>query len=185
MVQVRSGVVLISLLLAAATSADDAARVAAAKLTLANGDFTAGRLIDSDQPQVLRWQGDGFVSPFEFPQRDVVSIHFPSPDQRPVPTGDYCFELAGGDLLFGNLIGLSEEAAELELPMFGRTQLARSSIRRIRRWGGGADLLYLGPNGVADWDLSSPANAWRDESGHLITDQDGAFIQKDFRLPAQ
>jgi len=177
--------VLIAFFLVAATSAEGAEPVAAAKLTLANGDFATGRLIDSDQPQVLRWQGDGFVSPFDFMQRDVVSIHFSSPDERPVPTGDYCFELAGGDLLFGQLVGLSEQTAELELPLFGRTQLTRSSIRRIRRWGDGADLLYLGPNGLADWDLSSPVNAWRDESGHLITDQDGAFIQKDFKLPAQ
>lgn len=177
--------VLFAFLLVAATSAEDAAPVASAKLTLANGDFTAGRLIDSDQPQMFRWQGDGFVSPFDFMQRDVVSIHFPSPAERPVPTGDYCFELAGGDVLFGKLVGLSEETAELEVPLFGRIQLARSSLRRIRRWGDGADLLYLGPNGLADWDLAAPASAWRDESGHLITDQHGAFIQKDFKLPAQ
>ncbi len=179
-------VALLAFLLLTGTSAEGAEPPSdVSKLTLANGDFTAGRLIDSEQPHVIRWQAEGFVAPFEFAQRDVVSLHLASPGERQVPTGDYSFEMASGDLLFGKLVGLSEETVELELPLFGRTQLARSSLRRIRRWGDAADLLYLGPNGLADWDLSSPTDAWQEESGHLITGQDGAFIQKDFKLPAQ
>ena len=176
---------LIASLLAQATSADDAGPPVHAKLSLTTGDFTAGELIDSEQPDVVRWQSDDFVSPFEFPRQSMASIHFPTREARPIPTGDYCFELAGGDLLFGKLLGLSEKSVELELPMFGPTQLAKSSLRRILRWGDGADLLYMGPNGLGDWDVSSPAKAWREESGHVITDRDGAFIHKDFKLPDQ
>lgn len=179
------GVLLAFLLAAATVAAEDPASVAPAKLTLANGDFSTGVLIDSDQPHVLRWQGDGFVSPLDFTQRNVNSIQFPSPAERPVPAGEYCFELAGGDLLFGKLVGLSEETVQVELPLFGSIQLARSRIGRIRRWGDGADLLYLGPNGLADWNTSPPANAWRDESGHLISNRNGASIHKDFELPAR
>lgn len=181
--QLVSLCILVSFFAITAAVADDPS--ASAKLTMATGDFTTGKLIDSDQPDVLRWHGNGFVAPFEFTRRNVISIHFPAREARPVPTGDYCFELVDGDLLFGKLLGLSEETAELELPLFGRTQLTRSSIQRILRWGDGADVLYLGPNGLGDWDASSPANAWREESGHIITDRDGAFIHKDFKLPAQ
>ena len=177
--------VLVACLLATTTSVAEERQLAAAKLTLANGDFITGQLLDTKQPHVVRWQGDGFVSPFEFTQRNVSSIQFPSAQDRPAPTGDYCFELAGGDLLFGKLIGLSEDTAELDLTLFGHTQLVRSNIRRIRRWGDTADLLYLGPNGLADWDTTSPANAWQVESGHLTTEEAGAFLHKDFKLPAQ
>lgn len=172
-------------LLVATTAAADTAQVVSPMLTLPKGEFTSGKLIEADQPNVLRWQADGFVTPFDFQGRNVVSIHFPTPAERPVPTGEYCFELSGGDLLFGELVSLAEETVELALPMFGRTAVARSRLRRIRRWGDGSELLYLGPNGLADWDMSSPANSWQDESGHLVTDRGGAFIHNDFKLPAQ
>lgn len=173
------------LFLSTTLTADDPAASVEAKLSLANGDFVAGKLVDSDQPETLRWQAKDFATPFSFSRRSVTAIHFPGSEERPVPTGEYCFELAGGDLVFGSLVGLSEESVELNLPLFGKTDLSRASLRRILRWGDGADLLYLGPNGLLGWDTASPGGAWREDSGHLVSAKQGAFIHNDFKLPAQ
>lgn len=187
MIQTRfaAGVSIALFLFSSLASGQEAAPGSPAKLSLVSGDHVSGKLIDSDAPDILRWQGEDFASPFHFNRQNIVAIHFPAPDERPVPTGDYCLELVGGDLVFGSLVGLSEETAELDLPLFGKTRLPRANVRRILRWGDGTDLLYLGPNGLAGWDSVSPKDAWREDSGHLFTDRQGAFIHGDFNLPAQ
>ena len=40
-----------------------------------------------------------------------------------------------------------------------------------------------GPSGLSEWDKSGPAGAWRQEANHLATDQDGAYIAGDLRIP--
>lgn len=157
----------------------------ASTLRLANGDHVTGELMDCDRPDILRWQGSAFTAPFDFDQKGVSVVHFPPPAERPKPTGEYCIELAGGDLLFGSLVGLSSEEAELEVQRFGLVHIQRANIRRMLRWSDGADLVYLGPNGLAEWDKPMPDGAWRQEGGHLVTDQDGATIVGDFGMPAK
>ncbi len=80
----------------------------------------------------------------------------------PKPDGDFCFELAGGDILFGTLVALDDKQAELDIPRIGRLHVERSIIHRIYRWRGSADLVYLGPNGLAGWNETVAARArWR------------------------
>lgn len=154
-------------------------------LRLANGDYVAGELIDCDRSDVLRWQGSGFTAPFAFDRKAVSVIHFPTPPERPKPKGEYSLELVGGDLLFGSLVGLSADEAELDMPRFGIVHVQRAYIRRMVRWRDGADLIYVGPNGLAEWDKPLPDGSWRQEGGHLVTDQDGATIVGDFGMPAK
>src|SRR5438874_8562118 len=89
-------------------------------LHLADGGSTPGELKDSDRPGVLRWQSPPFVAPFDFDVRGVAAVHWPPPAESPKPGGDYCFELAGGDVLFGALAGLDDQAADLDVPRLGR-----------------------------------------------------------------
>jgi peroxiredoxin len=212
--------------LAAATAgASDppANRPGAAVLHLTDGSFAAGKLVDSARPGVLRWQAQGFVSPFEFSASRVSAVHWPPPAAMPKPGGDYCFELAGGDVLFGILVALDDKEAELDVPRIGRLHVQRAAIHRIVRWRDSADLVYLGPNGLSGWQEAEPprpaagnagmpvaveaararrpgaANVvivpveppapprkgWREESGQLQTDQEGASIRGDFGIPAR
>src|SRR5262249_2306527 len=106
----------------------------AADLHLRNGGFVPGELVDSDQPNLVRWQGKSFVLPFLFALSGFSAVHFPVPAELPKPSGDYCFELAEGDVLYGSLLGLSETEAELEVPRAGRIHVERSAINRIYRW---------------------------------------------------
>ena len=181
-----------------------------AVLHLTDGSFASGELVDSTQPGVFRWQASAFVSPFEFPVNRVNAIHWPPPAAIASPEGDYCFELAGGDVLFGTLVALDDKGAVLDLPRIGRLQVTRSTVHRIYRWRGSADLIYLGPNGLAGWTETArrtgtnvdvnivrqngstprrrrraPGIGWYEESGQLVTDREGASIQGNFSIPAK
>jgi thiol-disulfide isomerase/thioredoxin len=156
-------------------------------LHLADGGFVPGKLVDSDREGVLRWQGTPFVDPFDFDIDAVNTIHRPGPSGPPKPAGDFCFDLATGDVLFGSLVDLDATNVVLDVPRLGRVQVWRSQVRRITRWRGGAELVYLGPNGLSGWrDASAEkGKAWREESGALVADQDGAALFADLGIPAR
>ena len=87
--------------------------------------------------------------------------------------------------LFGSLIALDDTQAELDVPRVGRIHLQRSVINRMYRWKSSADLIYLGPNGLAGWRETSAKKGWKEEQGQPWTDQEGAAIRGDFKLPAR
>ena len=154
-------------------------------LHLANGGFAPGELVPSSESNRVRWQADSFVTPFDFALAGVTAVHFPIPAELPRPVGDYCFELAGGDVLFGSLVALDRERAEIDVPRIGRLHVQRSSINRMYRWRSSGDLIYLGPNGLVGWREVSAKQGWREEQGQPWTDQEGAAIRGDFKLPAR
>jgi len=184
---------------------------APAVLNLASGSFAAGELCDSDRPGVIHWQAKGLVSPFEFPLSRINAIHWPPPATWPKPGGDLCFELAGGDVLFGSMAAFDGKEAALDVSRVGRVHVQSSRIRRIYRWRDGSDLIYLGPNGLNGWretvPLRPPAGTrvivnlpngqpapvqpeparqgWHEEAAQILTDQEGASIQGDFGIPAR
>ncbi|HEY1602929.1 MAG TPA: TlpA disulfide reductase family protein [Pirellulales bacterium] len=168
-----------------AAHADEAADGAStsAVLRLKDRDFGMGRLIDSPAGDVLVWQSAAFASPLRFPINKVRSVHFPVTDRTLQPQGEYCFELAGGDTLFGTLVELNGPEAVIDSPALGKLHIDRSVLRRIHRWNTG-DLIYSGPNGLEGWKTSGSAGAWREDGGHLVADEIGAVIRRDFKVPA-
>jgi thiol-disulfide isomerase/thioredoxin len=170
---------------AAAEQATAAVVPPRAVLHLYGGGFAPGELAPCSQPDILRWQASAFVSPFDFSLTAIAAVHFPIPGELPSPQGDYCFELAGGDVLFGSLSALDLKQAELEVPRLGKLHVHRSSINRMYRWKSSGDLIYLGPNGLVGWRESSAKKGWREEQGQPWTDQEGAAIRGDFRIPAR
>ena len=175
-------VVLLWFHLPATTAASD--DPAGGVLHLTNSGFLPGELLGSDDPNVLRWSSPFFTEPFLFPMDAVSAVHHESPSVQPKPTGEYCFELVNDDTLYGELLGLTDESVELETAWFGRVQVRRAHVRRIYRWQG-EELVYLGPNGLADWKKSPATAAWRDEGGLPATDESGASLFGEFEIPAQ
>src|SRR5579875_3107168 len=111
-----------------AALADDpkpTATAAAPTLHLADGGFASGALADSDRPETIRWRSPAFAQPLEFPLDAVASVGFPLAATPPKPQGDYSFELAGGDVLFGSLVDLDDKAATIDAPPFGRVKIGR------------------------------------------------------------
>jgi len=179
-------------MIATAARGDDsptAAPPAQTILHLSSGSFAAGKLVESPAPTMLRWQADGFVTPFEFPIESINAIHWPPPAGPIKPGGDYAFELAGSDVLFGSLVDLNDTEVAIETERLGRFKVDRKNVHRIFRWRDSSDLVYLGPNGLTGWKQLSPANAkesgWREESGQLVTDKEGVTVRGDFGIPAR
>jgi len=172
------------LLNAVAGAADPQEKQLAPAITLIDGSVATGELKDSDDVAVVRWQARSFASPFEFALAAVNAIHYPAPAQPVKPAGEMCFELSGGDVLFGSLLSLDGTTAEIDAPPFGRLRIERSRIDRMYRWRDRADLVYMGPRGLADWTNDSRAG-WREEAGQILTEQTGALLSGDFKIPDQ
>jgi peroxiredoxin len=151
-------------------------------LYLSNGGFVRGQLQGSPDPKVLHWRSPLFAEPFAFPLSAVNAVHYAAAGPLPEPPGGYGFELGDDDVLYGDLVGLTENEVELESTRIGRVHLAREHIRRLYRWKG-ADSIYLGPNGLAGWKELSPKPQWREEGGQLTTDQFGASLFGDLGIP--
>jgi thiol-disulfide isomerase/thioredoxin/sRNA-binding regulator protein Hfq len=169
-------------LLIAATCVATADEAARPTLRLRNGDYVAGKLLDSADAALIDWQADGFARSLRFPIDSVRSLQYPLPGARPELAGPYCFELAGGDLLAGDLVSLDSREVVLDLPVLGKVSVERSALQRFYRTGA-ADLVYSGPSGLDGWKTVGPEKAWRDEGGQLRTDQPGAAIGREDRPP--
>jgi len=152
-------------------------------LRLANGGFVAGALAESSDSGMLRWQAPLFAGPLEFALDGIDAVSFPTPATLPKPRGQFRFELADGDILFGSLVDLNAQEAVLDVPLAGRIRVRRDCIRQFSRWKDGAALVYQGPNGLADWTVSPSPDAWRHDRGQLETDQARAFAQGNFAIP--
>jgi peroxiredoxin len=150
-------------------------------LHLNNGGTVSGQLADSLDGDVLRWRSPAFASPFDFRTKGVDAIYFSLPATLPKPSGEYCFELAGGDVLFGSLLELNHETALVQLRDAGRLHVRRDAIRRLSRWKDGAGIIYRGPSGLDEWKATT--NAWHNERGQLATDQPRASLEGKFSLP--
>jgi len=155
-----------------------------AVLHLASGGILPGELQATDIPRVLRWQSPYFVQPFDFSIDGVSTISYVVPPAAPLPKGEYCVELIAGDVVFGDLLKVDERELLLNVARVGEAHLKRDHVQRLYRWKGGADLKYVGPNGLVGW-TEAPAKQWREEGGQLVTNQPGASIRGNFDIPPQ
>lgn len=163
-------------------SGDD---VPTAMLFLADGDFFAGTLENSDMPNVIHWQSPAAVRPFQFSMTAVRAAFFPPRADRAAAKSDYRFELSDGDLLFGSLVGVDDEKLVIDSPRFGHLHVLRSDVTRLTPWQGSAAWEYSGPNGLAEWEHRPAKDGWREEAGHLLTEKHGALLRKEVKIPPQ
>jgi thiol-disulfide isomerase/thioredoxin len=153
-----------------------------------NGDFVSGRLLDSADADNILWQADGFARPLQFAVSGMHSVQFPLPPRRPEFAGPYCFELAGGDSVSGQLVSLDDREAVLEIAGLGTLHVERAGLQRLYKISA-ADLIFAGPAGLEGWrqtvvgQVGEADKAWSDEAGQLRTDQPGARIHRHFRPP--
>ena len=164
---------------AGAATADPAPRPV---LHLADGSYLPGNLRDSTDPKVLVWNSPAFARPLEFPLSAIQAVHYAAPAKPKQPTGEYCFELVDGDIIYGDLLALTDDEMEVNAAPLGRLHLQRDQVRRVSRRSG-ADSIYVGPNGLAGWTEPAAATDWRDEGGQLFTDRHGATLFGDLGIP--
>jgi thiol-disulfide isomerase/thioredoxin len=163
----------------------NAESLAAPRLQMVNGDFYSGELKDCEEANKISWQSDAAVRPFRFALPSVAAAHFPRQGGAAPPKGDFCVELAGGDILFGGLASLSAEALELETAQFGKLRIARSQVQRLQPWGEASGIEYMGPDGLQGWTILDAASPWREEAGHPLTDKPGSIALGAAAIPKQ
>src|SRR5262245_48009530 len=98
---------------------------ASSVLHLTNGGFVPGELRASEDSKVLRWNSAFFARPFEFPLSGVTTVQYAVPAPLPRPLGEFCFELVDDDVLYGNLLGLTEDDLDVDTARIGRVRLRR------------------------------------------------------------
>ena len=177
-----------------ASRAAEAEKLNAPVLQLANGDFLAGRLSDSADPNILHWQCDAATEAFQFPLSAISVAHFPQLGEPAKNGAEFAVELAGGDVVYGSLAALSAEALEVDSPQFGRLRIGRDQVHRLLRQGETSGLQYFGPDGLAGWkedgkteqqkdDKGEVERVWTEEAGHVIADKPGALILGECHIP--
>jgi peroxiredoxin len=164
---------------ATATAAEQAARPV---LHLTDGSFIPGELRESEDPKVLSWRSPFFAQTLKFPLNAVHLVYYPVGGPQPKPRGEYCFELAGDDVLYGNLLRLTDEEVELDCARIGRVHVRREQLRRFYRCKG-VDSIYFGPNGLAGWKDTAPRPQWREKGGQIMSAQPGASLFRDLGIP--
>jgi thiol-disulfide isomerase/thioredoxin len=168
---------------AAANKQSQPADPTVSMLYLSDGDYFAGKLQDSTQPNFLRWLADGTTSPFEFTAESIRSAYFAAPQKRMEPVGGYCIELTDGDVLYGNLAAMTKDAAEIDSNHFGHLKIDRAEIKRLSPTDS-AGFIYRGPNNLGEW-TSDKIDQWREEAGRIVTSQRHAAIKKGVAIPEQ
>lgn len=171
--------------LIAVAFADGPPQTRPAVLHLSNSDHVSGMLVNSKVEGSLGWQSPSFTEPFHFALGGIASVHFPVPAKPTQPEGDYCFELMGGDMMFGSLVAIDSKSVVVDSSILGRVNIDRGVVQRIYRWGGGADQIFVGPNGLNGWQASGEEGSWREDAGQLVTDKSGAILRRDFGIPNQ
>ena len=146
-------------------------------------DSVTGELADSAAADRLLWRSPAFAAPLEFPLAAVRTVHFPVNVNMPQPAGEYGVELAGGDAFFGELLELNADRLSIDAVGLGPLHIDRAMLRRLYRLKA-IELVFTGPNGLDGWKVSGSNTAWREDRGHLVSDEIGAVIRRDFKAPA-
>ncbi|MBS0265836.1 MAG: TlpA family protein disulfide reductase [Planctomycetes bacterium] len=155
-----------------------------AVLHLTNDGFIAGDFAGGANPGAVRWQSAAFTAPFEFRLNNISTVQFPAPAKLPVPTGDWCFELDQGTILYGSLRSWTKDEIEIDATHIGQVKLKAPLVHRIYRVRDNGDIVYLGPTGLAGWQLTPATGVWREDFGHLAAAQEGSAFG-DFGMPAR
>ena len=148
---------------------------------LEDDGHVVGALQGSEDTAVWRWRSPLFAQPLEFPLSAVRGIHYSVPAVAPQPTGEYCFELHGDDVVFGDLAAVSDSEVTITSTPVGTLILRREQVRRIFRWKGNGST-YFGPNGLVGW-TSPESTQWREEGGHLVGDKNCGVLFGNIGIP--
>ncbi len=148
-------------------------------LELADGQFVRGRLLEITD-SLLRWDGEYFTQPLEFPLAAVRGISFP-PSPNPVtPPGEFVMELNNRDLVFGDLVAIDDQGVKFTAPHINGLTLHTAAVRRIARRDR-ATQVHAVPTRLGEW-KTSEASHWQGEGGGIKTDQAGAWAFADVGL---
>lgn len=154
--------------------ADDVPQPAGVLRTIDGGSIP-GRFVSSTEEGIVRWQGESFVGPFEFPHRELATVEFSALLPQVRMQGEAAVELAGGDLLTGTFLDWDDDLVTLESRQYGTIRIRTSAIRRFYRLQDNPTLLFPGLSGLND-DWQFQQGEWLSVGGQIASDKPGAML---------
>jgi hypothetical protein len=160
-------------------------------LELRGGGFVAGEFVPAPEAtggrETLPWQSPAFSTPFDFRLADVTGVRCGTKsDAAPAPAESFRLHLRGGDVIVGMVEAIDADTITIDAADgAGRQSLRirRDEVESISRPAAGRSS-FEGPGGLAGW-TQSPADAWREEAGRLLSSRRGASVSRDLAAPAR
>jgi thiol-disulfide isomerase/thioredoxin/small nuclear ribonucleoprotein (snRNP)-like protein len=134
----------------------------------------------------LEWDSPVFAAPFSLDVEHLKAAHFPAAGQAAAHDEPLSFQTAGGDVIHGRLVDITNDSLVVESRRHGRIRLTRPAIRSFGR---------VDPR-VLDTAEAPSSSGWRRLStaqtvsewqanavGHLTTRVQDAELGGDFKLP--
>jgi thiol-disulfide isomerase/thioredoxin len=151
-------------------------------LRLTSGDYVAGWLSETEEMAEFAWQHPQFEGPLKFKTTDIVGAFFPAPKDSSLAKGDFGVELRGGDLLFGTITGIDDQAIRINSDQFGEIEVARKLVRRLYRWNSGVGVAVIDCGSLDGWKIGDEKDGWSDLGGQLRSSRSGATLSRDVAI---
>ena len=95
-----------------------------------NGDALSGELVDLTLER-LKWKSPQFAEPFSLDPSYLKAVRFAAPPSDSKTNESMQFVLRGGDVIFGELAGMSRTHVVIDSRRHGRCQILRSAVRNF------------------------------------------------------
>ncbi len=154
------------------------------QLTINGGGLLFGLPVETSEKGRMGWQSPLFSTPFEFPLDAVATIRFTK--QAPVAAreGDLSFELMGGDILVGKLVGLTDAEVAVETAGLGEVKFKRGFLAAIYRTKSGSSSAFDGPGELRAWSTPPKSEGWSEgEDGGLSSKAKFARLWRTIEMP--
>lgn len=166
-------------------SSVESAQQPAGQILLRSGDYYSGALVDTERAGAVAWQTEFAEDPYVIPLDKLRSALFRNPTS-PVPQqGEFCFELHGGQAIYGTPLATTDDSFVVNSPRFGRLTLDKSAIARFYRSGGIRGGLADGLQGLTGWTVEGLPSDWREEAGAIVTETRGASLAQEIAVPTR
>lgn len=151
----------------------------ASVVRFSNGGQLPGELL-ALTGEKLSWKSQVLKEPAEFDLKHVIDLELPvgaPPAARPVAAHEAILEMTNGDMIRGQLAGITDEVITLSTWYAGKIPLRRVNVKSVKI-ASVADTHYRGPNNMKEWTQGDGGDSWRFRGGALLTESPGGIARE-------
>lgn len=116
-----------------------------------DGDQLSGTLVSADA-ELLTWQSPLFTEPLRIRVSNLSALKFPTlPEETHSEKDIFRVLFRNGDVLYGTLIGITDDTLTIQSSRTGTTQVKRSEVRLLQRLQLSTGVVFNGPLGLRGW----------------------------------
>ena len=151
-----------------------------AVVRFSNGDQLTGEVLALSGDQ-LSWQSQILKEPSDFELGHIVDLNMsPGDDDAEPPPGaahKAVLELYNGDLIEGQLSGLSDDDIQLRTSYAGELTVRRVNVKSVKI-SRTSDYFYRGPNSIEEWTVTKGNSSWQFRGGALHSKSPGGIARE-------